>query len=147
MAPYTHCLRSTDPRGHFEISVGERARNSARRTEPSERFVHGGEPCVDEKRKETAARLVLSDTGLDVRAFEDPEGLDVARQSGYSGPSQFPLQKGALRTHAAGHLLANLFLHNGEIVGVGHADTLRRGGDYGECGATTGKLLTHNLRQ
>ena len=42
------------------------ARNSARGTELSERFVHGGEPCVDAKRRETATRLVLSDTGLDV---------------------------------------------------------------------------------
>lgn len=70
------------------MSVGEKAKNSARGSESSERFAQRGEPCVDAKRRETAARLVLSDTGLDVRAFEDPEGLEVARRSGYSGPSQ-----------------------------------------------------------
>jgi len=127
------------------MGVSEKARNSARGTGPSERFAQRGESCVGAKRRETATRLVLSDTGLDVCAFEDPEGLGVERRSGYSGPSQFSLVEGAIRSRAGSHLFANLCLHNGEIIGVRHTDTLGGGGDYRERGAPTLEFLPHDL--
>jgi len=48
------------------MSVSEKVRNPATGTELSKRFAHGGDSRVDAKRRETATRLVLSDTGLDV---------------------------------------------------------------------------------